>query len=139
MKKLVHVLPFMESEELKDLAKKIINKEIKGVKILLLYPFLKRDDLNEIVDLLLENKMERELEIAIPFLSDEKIIKLYERVQSGEITGIRETAFIPFLGKDKLKEMFDKLVKEANDNPEDSYDELDIKNGYFGLDDDDEE
>lgn len=140
MKKLIHILPFMESNEIKELAMKIINKEVKGVKILLLYPFLSGKDLDEIVDLMLEKKMGKELSTAIPFLSKESLNKIYEGVQAGEITGINETTFLPFLGKEKLKEMFDKLVKEAEENAGNDEDiDLDIDHEYFDLDDDEED
>ncbi|MCK4552096.1 MAG: hypothetical protein KAU02_04190 [Tenericutes bacterium] len=127
MRKLMHILPFMESEELKELAIKVINKEIKGVKLIILLPFLRRDDLNEIVDKLIENKQGKELSYAIPFVSTKTIERIYQGVKSGEIEGVKPTLLYPFLDKDKLKELFNDLVQAATDNPDSEDDELDME------------
>ncbi len=127
MRKLMHILPFMESEELKELTIKVINKEIKGVKLMMLLPFLRRDDLNEIVDKLIENKQGKELSYAIPFVSTKTIERIYQGVKSGEIEGVKPTLLYPFLDKDKLKELFNDLVQAATDNPDSEDDELDME------------
>ncbi len=125
MNKLVHMLPFMESNELKDLAIKIINKEVKGVRIVVLFPFLSGKDLNEVVDLMIEKKMGRELNKVIPFINEEKLNELYDAVKDGSIEGLEETYLFPFLGKDKLKSMFNDLVKKATEEADDEQEEDD--------------
>jgi len=92
--KLIHLLPFMDKEELKELAAKIINGEAKGVNLVVLYPFLDRADLDELVDQLLEKQN-------------------YKPIYGA----------LPFLGKDKIKAMFDDIVKHATETGEAAADE----------------
>lgn len=139
MGKLMHILPFMEREELKELALKIINGEVEGVKIHILFPFLSSDDLDEVIDVMIE-KNHRGLKHVMPFASKAKVKAISEGIRSGKITGIKEYYLYPFLEKDELKNMFDALVKEAaeskesdHDDDEDDLDDLDH------LDDQDEE
>ncbi len=123
MNKLKYLFPFMESEELKELAIKIINEEVKGVKLRMLFPFLRNKDLNDIVDLLIEKNDGRNLSYAIPFVSHERLQAIYKAVREGKITNIKESHLYPFLDKDQLKEIFNDLVKEAMENPEEDEDD----------------
>ena len=136
MRKLLHILPFMESAELKELALKIINDEVKGVKLRMVFPFLSREDLNEIIDLLIEKKKTRQLNFAVPFMSKAKINQIYQGIIKGEIEGIHERVLYPFLGREELKKMFDHLVKHAEENPDDEDDETMI---YHTMDDDEDD
>lgn len=118
MRKLMHILPFMDSDELKDLAYKVMNEEIKGVRLIMVFPFLNSDDLSEIVDKLIENKQGKYLNHALPFVSRKTVKRIFEGVKSGEIEGVKPTSLYPFLGKEDLKELFDKLIQDAIENPE---------------------
>ncbi len=119
MKKLLHILPFMEKEELKDLAYKIMNKEVQGIRLYIVFPFLEREDFDEILDVLIEKNDSENLERAIPFASKSKIDLIQQAIVDGKITEINETRLYPFLSKDKLKEMFDKIIQEAMNNKKD--------------------
>jgi hypothetical protein len=139
MSKLTKILPFMESEELKELAIKIINEEVKGVKFVVLLPFLSRSDLDEIIELLIEKKNSKYLRYCYPFCSKESIKKIYEGIKDGSIEGLKEETIFPFLGKDMLKGMFDKYVKDAeeNYNPDEEKNDEDEEMGY-GLESDED-
>lgn len=113
--KLAHILPFMESNELKELALKIVNNEVEGVKIAIIYPFLSNEDLDEVVEALIKDNKGKELTQALPFVSEESLNKIFEAIKAGTIEGLKEQALYPFLGKDKIKEMFDILVKECQE------------------------
>ena len=39
----IHMLPFLEDEDLDELVDKIISGEVKGIKLMMLYPFLNRE------------------------------------------------------------------------------------------------
>lgn len=121
--KLAALLPFMESDDLKELALKIIEGEVKGVKLVILYPFLRGKDLDEIIDICLEKGYTKEVKHALPFVNQETIKKIYQGVKDGSIEGIKEHSIFPFLGRSELKEMFDELVKEATENASESVDE----------------
>ena len=118
MSKITHLLPFMEVEELKELAIKIINKEVKGVKLHMLYPFLSRNDLNELVDLMIEKDQGKDLQLTLPFLSKEKLTALLEAVRDGRVSGLSEHMFYPFLGRDEIKDLFYQYVDEMNQEAE---------------------
>ena len=118
MNKLVRLLPFMDGQELKDLAMKIINGEVKGVNLSVLFPFLRSSDLTEISELLLEKKDVRNLKRLVPFARQETIEKIYQQVKGGNLEGFNEVYLYPFLGKDMIKSMFNDLVKEAAEHPE---------------------
>ncbi|HOO43457.1 MAG TPA: hypothetical protein PKU69_00160 [Bacillota bacterium] len=123
MSKISHILPFMEEEELKELAIKIINGEVSGVKLAILYPFLNHESLDEVIDLMIEKNMGKQLYQVLPFADEEKISMILEHVMDGSLTGIKEHMFYPFLKKDKLKEIFNRLVEKSKENPDEKEDE----------------
>jgi mannose/fructose-specific phosphotransferase system component IIA len=132
--KLVALLPFMESEEIKELALKIINGEVKGIKLVILYPFLRNEDLDEIIELCIENNRSKDVNYALPFASKETIAKIHKGVEDGTLTGINSHMLFPFLGKEQRKSIFDDLVKQAtekaaqeSDKEDDLYDEEEIE------------
>jgi len=123
MSKLMHILPFMHNEELKELAYKILNDEVKGVKLHMLYPFLSKSDLEEIVKIMIEKGDTANLKYVLPFVSREIVDLIYQGIQEGKITGIKEHYLYPFLSKDKIKEMFDILVRKAAEDSDEEEDE----------------
>lgn len=113
--KYIHMLPFLDEEDLDELVEKILNGEVKGIKLVMLYPFLSKEALEKLVDYLIKENKAKDLQHSFPFISKGKINEIYDGIAAGTITGIKEQTLMPFLGKDKIKEMFEKLVKEAKD------------------------
>ena len=113
--KLVGLLPFMESNEIKELALKIINGEVKGVKLVVLFPFLRNEDLDDVIDLCIEKGLTKEINRALPFASKDRVNAIYEAVQAGKLEGINENMLFPFLGKEHRKSLFDSLIKKAHE------------------------
>ena len=122
--KYIHMLPFLDQEDLDELVEKILSGEVKGVKMAMLYPFLNRESLEKLIDALIKENKVKELKHSLPFISKSKVNEIYEAIQAGTLTGFNEHSILPFLGKDKIKEMFNKFVKEAAEN-EDIDDEID--------------
>lgn len=120
--KYVTLLPFMDREELTELAHKILNNEVTGVNIATLYPFLDEDILGEIVDKMIELGQTKKLASVLPFISSKKVNDIYQAVKEGKLEGFKEEYLLPFLDKKSIKAMFYDLVKKAND--EDSDDEF---------------
>ncbi len=116
--KYITMLPFMEQEDLKELAYQVINDEVKGVKLVVLFPFLDQKTLDEIVDKLIEKGNSRELQRAIPFISESKIEKIQEAIKNGKLPDFKEEYLLPFLGHDKIKEMFKDMIKKATKEAE---------------------
>jgi len=121
----IHMLPFLDKEDLDELVDKILSGEVKGIKLVVLYPFLSKESLEKLVDHLIKENKAKEIQHSLPFISKEKINEIYEAIVDGKITGIKENTLMPFLGKDKIKEMFNKLVKEAKDFDEDDLEDED--------------
>ncbi|MBN2877260.1 MAG: hypothetical protein JXL85_06365 [Bacilli bacterium] len=115
MSKLMKILPFIETDELKELAIKVINGEVKGVSLKMIFPFLPNEELDEIIDQLIEKNDSANLKYSIPFLSKKKLGVVFAAVKEGKVTGLEEHYFYPFLGQDQLKEMFRDLVKTASE------------------------
>jgi hypothetical protein len=134
--KYTHLLPFMNKEDLKKLAFQVINKEIQGVKLVMILPFLGRENMDEVVDLLIEKKDAANLKTAIPFMSREKVQKLYEAAEKGEIEGFNPRVCIPFLDSAQVKKIFDELIKKASSE---AHDEEDEDEDIDDLDDEDDE
>ena len=109
-------LPFMNKDELKELAYQAINNEIEGLNIIVLYPFLDYKTLDEIVDKLIETNNSKALKEAVPFVSKSAINKIYDAVQNGTIKEFKEEFLLPFLGKDRIKEMFKDLIKTSKED-----------------------
>ncbi|MBU1142590.1 MAG: hypothetical protein KKH92_02985 [Firmicutes bacterium] len=123
--KYTQLLPFMGREELNKVAQEIISGELKGVKLETLYPFLGRDNLNGIVDQLIEKKEAKKLQSVIPFISREKVLDIYHAAEKGEIPNFDPSSCVPFLGSDKIKELFRDLVKNATSESDEDDEEDD--------------
>jgi 5,10-methylenetetrahydrofolate reductase len=124
--KLMALLPFMDKQDIKEFAKKIANKEVTGISLAVVYPFLDKEDLDELVQDLIKNGQKKDIYAALPFLSKTALNTLYENVRNGTIEGFKEEVLLPFIGKDKIKERFDELVKKASENPEEAQDDVSV-------------
>ena len=113
--KYIYMLPFLDDEDLNELKDKILSGEVKGVKLMMLYPFLSRESLDELVDTLIKENKAKDLVRALPFISNSKVNEISDAVQAGTLTGLDEHSLMPFLGKTKIKEMFQDFVIKAKD------------------------
>lgn len=111
--KLAALLPFMDQEEIDELADKIVAGEVDNVELAMVYPFIGREKLESLVDRMIDNKTFRHVYSALPFLSKERVGELYERVQQEKIEGFQEAALLPFLGKDKIKDIFNRMMEDS--------------------------
>lgn len=111
--KYVTMLPFLSKEYLKELAYKVISGETKGVRLMLLFPFLDSETLDDIVEKLIKEKKGKDLRGALPFISKETVEKIYNAVESEELKGIRKEMLMPFLDHVQIKKIFEELIKNA--------------------------
>ena len=103
------------NDDLKGLVEKIKNNEVKGVRYTHLYPFLNDRDIDELVDLLVKDGNAKDLYSALPFMSDKRLEQLHKEVKAGKVEGFKESALLPFLGKDAIKAMVEDLIKNSVD------------------------
>ncbi len=117
--KYTQLLPFMDEQELMDVATEIISGNIKNIRIEKLYPFLKSEDLNNLVDKLIEAKEVSSLHSVLPFISKEKVFVIYRAAEQGQLEGFDQSSCLPFLDSSMVKEIFRDLIKKANDETDD--------------------
>lgn len=120
------LLPFLDKEDLADVANKIISGELKGLKLSTLYPFLDAETLNTMIEFLIKEKRYKDIYGAVPFMSTEKINELYEAVAKGGLEGFKASYLIPFMSRKKIKEIFEVLVKKAENEPDEEEDDFDV-------------
>ncbi|AIO19283.1 hypothetical protein KQ51_01407 [Candidatus Izimaplasma bacterium HR1] len=121
--KLLNLLPFMDDEDIKELVNKIKTKEVKGVKLVHLYPFLESNEVDELVDEIVKDGNKKDLYTALPFMSRQRLNKLYEEVKEGKVEGFKEQALLPFLGQSKIKELVEAAIKKGFDENLEDIDE----------------
>lgn len=122
--KYIHMLPFLDDEDLDELIEKILSGEVKGIKMMMLYPFISEESLEKLVNHLIDENKSKDLVHALPFISKKKINDIYDKVQDGTLTGISEMSIMPFLGKSKIKEVFKSFVKNATEFGVDEEDDV---------------
>ena len=107
------MLPFLDDEDLEELASEILDSdenEFKGVTINEVLPFL--DD--EIVDRMFFKAISnnKEYKKFLPFVSEEALHTLVVKYFNDEIENIDIDEIYPFLDEDDIKYIFKKFMKK---------------------------
>jgi ribosomal protein L17 len=114
--KLAALLPFMDNEELTKLAHDIIEGKNDSINLTIVFPFLKKAELDGIVDQMIEKGKTKELYSALPFISKETLKKIHDAYKQGKLENFKEEALLPFLDKDTIKSLFDDLVNKQKES-----------------------
>lgn len=127
---LFKLLPFLEDEELEELANKIINSEtneFKGVRIGNLLPFLDEDFIGQLAKLCVqEGKSYHEF---LPFLDDDDVDDILLKVAVEHPLRHEFYSLLPFASSDALSKLLDLILKKES--------EVDVNKIYPFLDEDD--
>ena len=109
-KKLAKLLPFLDDESIHELVEKILSEEesTKGLDINLILPYLSEEDADR---LLIRELLDGETKIRInkiaPFVSDECMRKIADLYIEGKIpSNIRFEDLLPFLDEASIKKIF---------------------------------
>lgn len=118
--KLIHMLPFLEDEEKKELVDSILNNEIDKEKLctVTLLPFIEAEEVNRLFKAALEKKIDVNPASFLPFVKDSTINELIERINAGEDVGISVDTLIPFLESDQVKSIFKTALQDAKKKAE---------------------
>lgn len=106
-------LPFMNDEDLEELADKILSNEVTEVPLYKLYPFLSRHKLEEIVAQMIEKNEHEHLMHVLPFVSANTIQMIREKISEGKLEGFDESHLLPFMSPNDIKDLFYSKLKEA--------------------------
>ena len=115
-RKIIHMLPFLDSEALHDLYQKIIDndEQVKGISVHALLPFLEDEDVDQ---LFLKAAKDKSLGIdpvsVAPFVSDKALSDVVEAYVNGEATLVDVDRLYPFLDKEDFKKLFDFYLKQS--------------------------
>jgi 2-phospho-L-lactate guanylyltransferase (CobY/MobA/RfbA family) len=106
--KLVRMLPFLENAELKELVDSILNDQLDkdSISIIEVVPFLEDEEINRLFNGAIEGKIDVNPVAFLPFLENEAMNELVDRIQSGEITNVKIESIIPFLEKEQIQKIF---------------------------------
>lgn len=117
---IIRMLPFLDSKELKELTNSIINNELvdDAISAHCILPFLEDEEVNLLFDASLAGKIDDNPVGFLPFLEENQITKLVERIQKGEETRISLESVIPFMESDQIKELFRHALDEIKKKPE---------------------
>ncbi|PAT01765.1 hypothetical protein CI105_04555 [Candidatus Izimaplasma bacterium ZiA1] len=124
MSKISTLLPFLDDEEIKDLVEKALKGDLNNMKLTMVYPFADQETMNMIVDHFIKEGQAKKIMTTVPFLEKAKINEIYELAHSKKIEGLREEMLMPFLGKNKIKELFKNML-DKNDFSSDDEDDDD--------------
>lgn len=115
-RKIYEMLPFLGSEKIKYIAEEKIkgNDKFKKVKFATLLPFMKREDVNEIFKMALnDEKYVDELIAFAPFVSREVLDELCDDYCSNKYQYVDINKFYPFMSSRSISKLFDYfLTKE---------------------------
>lgn len=106
-------LPFMNDEDLEELADKILSNEVTEVPLYKLYPFLSKHKLEEIVEQMIEKNDQDNLKHALPFVSTNTIKMIRDKISEGKLEGFDESHLLPFMSPNEIKELFYAKLKEV--------------------------
>lgn len=100
------LLPFLDDESLSLYLEKIKEGKIPTDDLVYALPFFNRQHIKEVCELVKNNAINFDFEKLLPFLDDEMIEEIYEKILNKEITNIDEETILPFLSEQKLKTLF---------------------------------
>lgn len=105
---LVSLLPFLDDEELDEIAKMIIDnhEDLKGLKLSTIFPFLKEEQCDAIFNAKMSSLSQSEISSIIPFVSKKVLSKLVDEYLAGRLPKVNMNALYPFLDKEDIKRIF---------------------------------
>lgn len=112
--KILNMLPFLDKKEIDLLIDEVLEKKIE-LKLVHVLPYADEKKLDEVIDRALnDDSVLVYVSHLLPFLNQRQMNILYEAYQEGYIKSekVCEGDILPFLSKDKIKEVFEKqLIK----------------------------
>ena len=110
------MLPFLGSEEIKELAQMIIDghEDTKNLKLSSVFPFLEERDCDKIFLARMKEIPTKELTALFPFVSKEALSVMVDEYLEGNFEGLNMNSVYPFLDQESIKKIFYKELKKNN-------------------------
>jgi hypothetical protein len=118
-------IPFLDDEELMELAQKIDQSpddQYQGVSLSRLCPFMDEDDLGKIF--LERLTLKRPVDFILPFLNDDIFSKAADKFAAGEDIDFPVKRALPFMDEDDIEKIAGKIIQEGGTYKEISIDSL---------------
>ena len=112
---LIAALPFMDKEELLDLANKVINKEETRIPLVTILPFVDEKDCDELFIKLIDKQEESDVTYFAPFISEELLDKVVDEYVNGKYQHLNMSALYPFMSSESVKKVFNYILNNSND------------------------
>ena len=112
-RKIYAMLPFLGKEKVTYIAKEKINgnPKFEKVKLAALLPFMNKDDIDEIFEIILKDeKYKDEIITFAPFVSKEALDKLCDEYCEGKYQYIDINRFYPFMSSSSISKLFDYFI-----------------------------
>ena len=114
--KIHSMLPFLDKIEIDQLIDQVMEGKI-DLKLVHVLPYADEEKMDQVIDRALnDDSVLVYVNHLLPFLNEKQMEKLYEAYQEGVIKRgkVCENDMLPFLSKDKIKEIFKKQLKCMN-------------------------
>lgn len=107
--KLVKMMPFLDQASKDELVERVISKdvEIGSKECVALYPFLSKDNLNALIKAHIEGKINVSIVGMLPFMDDETLNGVADKVIDGTLKDVDMDALLPFMPDEAIKKMFE--------------------------------
>ncbi len=113
--KIVRMLPFLDSEEIDELLELLLNNELKdeSLSISSILPFLHREQIKKVLDKSLEGTIAIKPVYILPFLQDEELDELVDKINGEETDVLKMDELLPFLNKKQIQKLFQDSINNV--------------------------
>ncbi|MFW6319383.1 MAG: hypothetical protein ACOC1L_04290 [Bacillota bacterium] len=121
MKNIIMMLPFLDKESKDELVDSILNKEITNLKAITpaIYPFLNNEQMHKLYQAAMDETIDVDPYLMLPFLDEKTIADMVDKVESGDYGSLKVNRIMPFLGEKHLNRLFKHYMKDMKNEPHD--------------------
>ncbi|MFW5842190.1 MAG: hypothetical protein ACOCU2_02750 [Bacillota bacterium] len=122
MKNIIAMLPFLDTSSKDELVESILNKEITNLKHVTpaIYPFLNNEQMHKLYQAAMDETIDADPYLMLPFLDEKTLADMVEKVESGDYGSLKVNRIMPFLSEKHLNRLFKHFMKHMKDEPEDT-------------------
>lgn len=113
---IVATLPFLGSEELRNILEGIIKKEApyQSINPVVVFPFLSKQDCDDFFKKFIDEKQYEHIYQIIPFVSKDALSLFVDEYIAGLHSEVNVDSLYPFMRKSDVKKVFDYILSHKN-------------------------